>query len=136
MLDAEAVVRDWVNNHPVLSGPGNPLAAGAHLKRIRHQGVYAFLLTVGTPADIVHEVPVGKARISATIYGPTKEAASRGAVAYGSLLEQIQLGHQERMGDYTCVMVDNITGPIPVDDALTTREEFRYLVDADFWITV
>jgi hypothetical protein len=85
---------------------------------------------------MVQEVPIGKARISVTVFGRTKEVAAKGANAYGTILEHIQLGHQEKMGDHVCLAVDNITGPTPVDDQLTTREEFRYLVDADFWITV
>jgi hypothetical protein len=135
MLDVEGIVCDWLNTRTDLVGPTRPLNAGAHLKRIRHQGCYAYVIAVGTPADLVHDVPIGKARISVTVYGMTKEVAARGAIAYGSILERIALGVTEKMGDYKCIAVDNIIGPTPVDDQLTTREEHRYLVDADFWIT-
>jgi len=135
MLDVEGIVCDWLNTRTDIVGPTKPLNAGAHLKRIRHQGCYAYIIATGTPADLVQEVPTGKARISVTIYGMTKEVAARGAVAYGTILERIALGVTEKMGDYKCVAIDNITGPTPVDDQLTTREEHRYLVDADFWIT-
>jgi hypothetical protein len=89
---------------------------------------------VGTPADLTAETPVGRARISATIYASTKQAAANAAVAYANLLESIN-GAPVKAGDYKILMVDNISGPIPIDDQLTTREEFRYLVDADFWIS-
>lgn len=134
MLDIEGIVRDWINTRSDLVGPGRPLTAGAHLKRIRHHGCYAYVISIGTPTRLVTEVPTGKARISVTVYGITKDVAVRGAVAYGNILEQIQLGHRERMGDHVCLAVDNIVGPTPIDDQLTTREEYRYLVDADFWV--
>lgn len=134
MLDVESIVKDWINTTDIV-GPSRPLNAGAHLKRIRHQGCYAYVIAVGTPIDLVQETPIGKARISVTVYGMTKEVAAKGAIAYGSLLERIALGHSVKMGDHVCLTVDNIIGPTPVDDQLTTREEHRYLVDADFWIT-
>lgn len=134
MLDVEGIVCRWINTRDDFTGPGKPLDAGAHLKYIRHQGTYAFIIAVGTPVDLTEEVPIARARISATIFGRTKEAASRGAIAYGSVLERIQLGNREKMGDYWCIALDNISGPLPVDDQQTTREQFRYLVDADFWI--
>ncbi len=135
MLDVEGIVCTWMNTRTDLVGPSRPINAGAHLKRIRHQGCYAYVIAVGTPADMVEDVPIGKARISVTIYGATKQIAANGAVAYGTILERIALGFSEKMGDYKCIAVDNIIGPTPVDDQLTTREEHRYLVDADFWIT-
>ena len=134
-LDAEGIVRTWINSRSDLVGPSKPLERGAFLKRLRSQGVYAMLLTVGTPPDLTAETPIGRARISATIYASTKKASSDAAVAYASVLESMK-GNPEKAGDYRILVVDNIAGPIPVDDQLTTREEFRYLVDADFWITV
>lgn len=133
-VDAEGIVRGWINSRSDLVGPGKPLERGAFLKRLRSQGIYAHILTVGTPVDLTAERSVGRARISATIYASTKKAASDAAVAYTSVLESIN-GAPEKAGDYKILIVDNITGPLPIDDQLTTREEFRYLVDADFWIT-
>lgn len=131
--DAEGIVKNWINSRSDLVGPSKPLVRGAHLKRIRSQGVYAMIMTVGTPGDLTAERPIGRARISATIYASTKQAAAIAAVAYMTVLESIN-GVPEKAGDYKILVVDNITGPIPIDDQLTTREEFRYLVDADFWI--
>lgn len=133
-VDAEGIVRGWINARSDLVGPGKPLERGAFLKRLRSQGIYAHILTVGTPVDLTAERSVGRARISATIYASTKKAASDAAVAYTSVLESVN-GAPEKAGDYKILIVDNITGPLPIDDQLTTREEFRYLVDADFWIT-
>lgn len=134
-LDTEGIVKEWINTRSDLVGSGKPLTRGAFLKRIRSQGVYAHILSVGTPTDLTAETPVGRGRISATFYAATKKAACDAAVAYTSILESLN-GAPERAGDYKILVVDNITGPIPIDDQLTTREEFRYLVDADFWITV
>lgn len=134
-LDAEGIVKDWINSRSDLVGPGKLLTRGAHLKRLRSQGIYAYLVSVGTPGDLTAETPVGRARISATVYASTKKAAADAAAAYATVLESLN-GAPEQAGDYKILVVDNISGPLPVDDQLTTREEFRYLVDADFWITV
>jgi len=134
-VDVEGIVKDWINSRSDLVGPGKPIVRGAFLKRIRSQGVYVHILLVGTPLDLTAETPVGKGRVSATIYGSTKKAASDGATAYASVLETLK-GAPEPAGDYKILVVDNITGPLPIDDHLTNREEFRYLIDADFWITV
>lgn len=133
-LDVEGIVATWINSRDDLVGKDRPLVRGAHLKRIRSQGVYAYLLSVGTPNDLTAETPVARGRISATIYASTKKAAADAAVAYASALEGVN-GAPQKAGDYKLLIVDNISGPLPVDDQLTTREEFRYLVDADFWIT-
>lgn len=134
-LDVEKIVKDWINSRTDLVGPSRPIKAGAHLKNIRHQGCYAFLIAIGTPIDLTAERPIGRARISATINGATKEIASKGAIAYASVLETLT-GAPEKAGDYKILVVDNISGPLPIDDQQTTREQFRYLVDADFWLTV
>lgn len=134
MLDVEGIVKNWINTRSDLVGPSKPLARGAFLKRLRSQGVYAHILSVGTPVDLTAETPIARARISATVYASTKKAAADAAVAYASVLESLN-GSPEKAGDYKILVVDNISGPLPIDDQLTTREEFRYLVDADFWIT-
>lgn len=133
-LDIEGIVSKWINTRADLVGPGKPVRRGAFLKRQKTEGSYLFIIAVGTPGDLTAEMPVARARISATSYATTKEASSRAAVAYTNILETLT-GKPEIMGDYRCLVVDNITGPLPLDDHLTTREEFRYLVDADFYIT-
>lgn len=133
-LDMEYIVKTWINTRSDLVGQGRPLVRGAHLKVIRSQGSYAFIISVGTPNDLMAERPISRARISATIYASTKQASASAAVAYASVLETLN-GVPEKAGDYTILIVDNITGPVPIDDQLTTREEFRYLVDADFYVS-
>lgn len=135
MLDMEGIVRDWINSRDDLVGEGRPLTRGAYLKRLRSQGAYAFLISVGTPGDLSAEVPIARARVSATIYGRTKEVSSNAATAYMTVLESVN-GKPETVGAYRILVVDNITGPLPLDDQLTTREEFRYLVDADFYVSL
>lgn len=132
-VDAEGIVRKWINDNAALSGLGNPLTRGAHFKRSKSEGTYAFIIGVGTPPDLTAECPIGRARISATIHARTKQASSNAAVAYMTQLEGLN-GAPQRAGDFIILVVDNITGPLPLDDHLTTREEFRYLVDADFYI--
>lgn len=133
-LDTEGIVQRWINSRSDLVGPGKPLTRGAFLKRTRSQGVYAQIMSVGTPPDLTAETPVARARISATFYASTKQASCNAAVAYTTILESLK-GAPEKAGDYKILIVDNLSGPLPIDDQLTTREEFRYLVDADFWIT-
>jgi len=133
-LDIEHIVKDWINTRSDLVGPSRPLPRGAHLKYLRSQGAYAFLISIGTPTDLTAETPVGRARISATIYAATKQASANAAVAYMNVLETLK-GVPEKAGDYKILIVDNISGPLPLDDHLTTREEFRYLVDADFYVS-
>lgn len=133
-LDTEGIVKNWINTRGDLVGAGKPLVRGAFLNRQKGAGTYAYIIVVGTPPNLTAETPIARARISATIYGATKQAANNAAVAYANVLESMN-GNPEPMGDYKCLVVDNISGPLPLDEHLTTREEYRYLVDADFWIT-
>lgn len=137
VVDAEAAVREWVNGPSGLAGTGQPLSLGAHLKRLRSPGAgaYALLLRVGGVPALTQERPVDQARVSASIYGRTKEAAEAGARAYANALEALSLGVRAVMGAAMCVAVDNISGPLAVDEHDTTREQYRYMVDADFYLT-
>lgn len=134
MLDVEGIVKDWINTRSDFVGPGKPVERGAFLKRQKGAGNYLLVISIGTPLDLTAERPVARARISVTSYATTKQASNNAAIAYGNVLETLT-GRPEPMGDYRCLVVDNITGPLPLDDHLTNREEFRHLVDADFYIT-
>ena len=134
MLDVEGIVTDWINSRADLVGNGKPIKRGAHLKRLRSEGTYIQIMAIGTPASLTAESPTARARISGTLYASTKQAACNAAVAYVTVLEKLQ-GAVERAGDYKILIVDNITGPLPLDDQLTTREEFRYQVDADYYVS-
>jgi hypothetical protein len=137
-LDAKGIVRDWINTRTWdLVGPGNPLANGAHLKRLRGPatGAYLRLTTIGGGSALTAENPVHRARLSATIYAASQGAADNAAVAYASLLETF-IGKPVPMGDYRCLIVDNLSGPVQIDDSESTKEQYRCLVDADFYLTV
>lgn len=135
-VDAEGAVKDWVNGRTDLVGKSGPIPLGAHLGRLRSPGsrAYVRLLRVGGTRALTAESPVDQARISATVYGTTKEVAAQAAVAYTNALEGLS-GAPTPMGPLViCHIVDNITGPLAIDDSDTTREQYRYLVDADFYL--
>jgi hypothetical protein len=136
-LDGEGIVRSWINDSSGLTGEGKPIRHGAHLKRLRSpgSGAYIRLLSIGAGPDLTAETPVSRVRLSATVYAGTKEASASAAVAYATVLEGMN-GAPVRMGDYRCLLVDAISGPLPIDDQDTTKEQFRYMVDADFYLTV
>lgn len=135
-LDGEGIVRNWINTRTDLVGQGRPVQHGAHLKRLRSPaaGAYAYILGIAQGPDLTAETPVSRCRVSATFYAGTKESASVAAVAYATVLETLN-GRPEAMGDFKCLIVDSISGPNPINDQDTTREQYRYLVDADFYIT-
>lgn len=132
-VDAEGAVRDWVNSLTSLVGEGNPLLLGAHLDRLRSpaRGCYAWLLRVGGTPELTAERPVDRARISASIYGLTKESAAAAAVAYANALLTLE-GRRTPMGlDVVCLAVDSIAGPTAIDPSSVTEDRHRYLVDCD-----
>jgi len=133
-LDVRGIVKNWINTRTDLVGHGKPVSRGAFLKLQRAQGTYLYVTVVGTPPDLTAETPVARARVSVIAYGSTMLASSNAAVAYATVLESLT-GKPEKMGDYRCLVVDNLSLPLPLDDHLTDREEFRHQVDADFWIT-
>lgn len=135
-VDAEGALKDWVNNQTDLVGRGRPLALGAHLKPLRSpaHGAYVRLLLLSSSPELTAENPVGRARLSGVIHGTTKESAAVAASAYANALLQLN-GRREPMGDVVCVIADNITGPQAIDDQDTTKNQYRYVVDADLYFT-
>jgi hypothetical protein len=140
VVDAEAAVRAWLNARDDLVGPGNPIQVGAHLNRLRSpgRGAYAYLLRVGGVPALTAETPLDQARISATLYAPTKEVAAIAATAYARALHVLSLGGPPvPMGpEAVCHVVDNIAGPTAIDDHESNREQYRYVVDADFYLAL
>jgi hypothetical protein len=137
-VDAEGAVKAWIDSRTEdLVGLGNPLTHGAHFNKLRSPatGAYALLYRIGGGRAFTAERPWDQARISATIYAPTKEGACRAAVAYVNALESVN-GASVRMGDAVCQVVDNITGPLAIDDSSTGHEQHRYIVDADFYLAL
>jgi hypothetical protein len=124
-VDAEAVMRDWVKTQTALIGTGNPLAGGAWLTPPRSTNTaHAVLSRVGGGED-VGGLPLDEARISASIWGPTKEAAAKAAVAYANALRSLD-GHKVTIGGVQITAADGITGPLYTPDNGLPR----YLVDA------
>jgi hypothetical protein len=132
---ATPAVRAWVNALPIV-GRGNPLALGAYLEPPRSPGAgaYALLSRVGRAGDLVAEETVDSPRISATILAGTYEAAEIAATAYATAVDSLR-GIRAAMGDATCLVADNITGPLYVDLRRSTQEQYQFLVDADFYLT-
>ncbi|WBB94182.1 hypothetical protein [Verrucosispora sp. WMMC514] len=133
--DAERAAADWINTlTSTLVGPGNPLAKGAHLTELRgaSSACYALLSIIGSNTALAPENPDHRARISASIYGPTKEAATRAAIAYADTLIAVD-GRPQPMGSAALCLVidpDSITGPLWSPDLAGPR----LLVDADFYL--
>lgn len=128
-------VRAWVNSNAALVGQGKPLALGAYLETSKSPGTgaYALLMRVGRAVDLVAEETVDSPRISATILAGTLEAAETAAVAYANAVDSLRGAHTS-MGAVSCLVADNITGPLYVDLGRSTQEQYQFLVDADFYL--
>ena len=131
---ASTAVRAWVNGLAIV-GRGQALALGAFLEPPRSpgQGAYALLSRVGRAGDLVAEETVDSPRISATILAGTLEAAETAATAYANEVDKLR-GSRTPMGDTTCLVADNIAGPLYVDLRRSTQEQYQFLVDADFYL--
>lgn len=132
---ASTAVRAWVNGLAIV-GRGQALALGAYLEPPRSpgQGAYALLSRVGRAGDLVAEATIDSPRISATILAGTYEAAEIAATAYANAVDSLR-GIPAAMGDTSCLVADNIAGPLYVDLRRSTQEQFQWLVDADFYLT-
>ncbi len=134
--DAEGAVKAWVNSLTDLVGKGKPLAKGAHLSADPLHGArnvcYALLNQVGGSTALGAENPDQRARISARVYGPSKEAAALAAVGYANALVALATGAAVAVSAALIVTVDpdTIAGPLWAPDF----GEPRYLVDADFYL--
>ena len=131
---ASTAVRAWVNSLAIV-GRGQVLALGAFLEPPRSpgQGAYALLSRVGRAGDLVAEETVDSPRISATILAGTLQAAETAAVAYANEVDKLRGSHAP-MGDTTCLIADNIAGPLYVDLRSSSQEQYQFLVDADFYL--
>lgn len=133
---AVAAVLAWVNGHPTLTGEGKPLEHGAFRGRPRSpsRGAYLMLTRIDSADALIAEEAADQARIAAVIYAATDEAAETAATAYANALTALS-GTPTPMGDdVTCLVVDDITGPLFVDDRAGDGEQFAYAVDADFFL--
>lgn len=130
-VDAEGVVKDWLVSLSGLVGVGNPLPAGVHLIRLRspYTSAWALLSIVGGDDDWVPDGASHRARISASIFGPTRLATATGAVAYANALRTIPVTRPV-VDSVRLTAVAAITGPLYIPDG----DDERYLVDADIYL--
>ena len=136
-VDLEGLLRTWLNSLTGaggLVGAGNPIAAGVHLRRLRSpfKGSYVMLSSVGTPLPLNEERTTGQLRITASVYGVTKESAAAAAYAYLNRLQAIPADRPTvTLGSVTARLItaDGFSGPLYLPDV----DEERYLVDADIW---
>lgn len=130
--DAEGVLKLWLAADDALVGTGNPIPAGVHLTRLRAPYTQAWaLLSLIAGDDQWFAGPTHRARISASVYGPTRLAANAAAVAYANTLRRI--GAERPVVEGTgrqLVASAAITGPLYIPDG----EDERYLVDADVFL--
>lgn len=134
-LIATSAVRAWVNANTALVGASRPLALGAFVEPPRSPGAgaYALLSRVGRAGDLVAEETVDSPRISATILAGTLQAAEAAATAYANAVDSLR-GIRAVMGEASCLVADNIAGPLYVDLHRSTQEQYQFLVDADFYL--
>lgn len=132
--DAEGAVFQWVNTlTTTLVGPGNPLPKGATLDQLRGAApdCYAWISQVGGGTWFGAENPDQRARISAQVYGPTKQSALLAAAAYAEALVGLN-GRPVAVTGARILLVDSdtISGPLWLPDT----DLPRYVVDADFFL--
>lgn len=131
-VDAGGAIKEWVNSLSELVGSGHPMPLGASLTQRSGAASVAYAYLVELPATVWGgtEHPSMLARVSAQVYGPTKEAASDAAVAYAEAVMTLMQGRRVTLptSGVTLAGADNIDGPQWFPDG----EEPRYIVDADF----
>ena len=133
---AVKAVLAWVNTHPTLTGPGNPVDQGAFRNQVRSpsRGAYIELARIDGTDALTAEEAVDQARIAGVVYAGTDEAAEVAAVAYANALAALSGAHTV-MGEAVCLVVDDITGPQLIDDrAGSSGELVAYQVDASFFL--
>lgn len=133
-IDGLAAVKLWVNSQTAtLVGPGNPLPLGAVLKQGGVQGAadstYGFIFELPASTWGGAENASMRSRISMQIYGPTKESACDGAIAYADAVQSLINGARVTLsGGVTLLGADDLVGPSWLPDG----DEPRYVVDADY----
>lgn len=131
-VDAEGILRTYLNGLTTLVGNGQEFLLGFFLRRPRspYKGAYGLISRVGG-SDAWNEAAADQPRISVSIFAPTKQAALIGAVAYANTLRTLAAAPPTVTG-VRIMAADNITGPTYIPAGGTTAEE-QYLVDADVW---
>jgi hypothetical protein len=133
-VDAEGVLRNWLNSlTSSLVGNAQPFVGGFHLKQPSspYRGAHAVLARLGG-TDAWNEARADNARITCSIFAPTKQVAATAAIAYANILRTISTIQPTAAG-VRLRAVDNITGPIYIPSAQTEGRAEQYLVDADVY---
>lgn len=125
-VDAEQVAKDWINSQGALVGFGKPIVKGAFIGDVHgdHPSWVEIQLTGGSSA-LSAENPDHRAALSFLIYGRTREAASRAAVALLNALEACD--GRALSGP---LVADNLAGPNWSPDGPVAR----YLLSADLYL--
>lgn len=144
VADAEGALKAYVNSLTLtLVGVGKPLALGMWLgdgprgtdrPRAPQRGAYGVLSRVGGNPRATDAAPWDWPRLSASIYGVTRQQALTAAAAYANELLALDgapvrvewTGPDDVARVVTVLVVDSITGPLWVPD----NKEPRYTVDA------
>lgn len=143
-VQAEKAVRAWVNQRADLVGtqgaPG-PLGHGAYLvgQVFPSGGAFAVISRQqGPPQQMVAEDTgeIDCASVLAEIYGGTQATAEAAAAAYADAVRSLT-GAPAVMGDsgVTCLVADNVTGPLDVPVPPDQGELYVFHVTADFYLT-
>lgn len=128
-VDAEALLQEWINSQADVVGSGNPITLGAHITRgaLRSpaKGSYVLLERIGGFDTWLNEAPSDTARVSGSVFGPSKAAAARAAYAYANRLRRIPY-LRPAVGGSQLVAIDALTGPLYVP---SKDGDAQYLVD-------
>jgi hypothetical protein len=122
----------WINSLTgSLVGQGRPLVKGASVNQLRGAATacYAWLSQVGGSDAFGAENPDQRARVSAQVYGPTKESAANAAAGLADAISNLS-GDPALLPGALVLVADAITGPLWAPDG----DEPRYLVDADYYL--
>jgi hypothetical protein len=113
-VDSAAAMREWINGRTVtLTGVGNPLQLGAHLKKVTggQPVTYAYLEEQVAFLSVTAESPDMIAVLSAQVYGGTREAATAAAVALAEELSTQLDGRPAAVTGALILALDDIQGP-------------------------
>jgi len=136
-IPAETPICAWTNSQPDLAGPGQPLELGAYTKLQRSPDIGCYAVIARTPGgggsrDVVAEqdANIDVATITATIFGPTLDAAENAAAAWATAAQNLT-GDPAACGDtgVTILAAYNVIGPSALPG---TGEIYAFLVVANF----
>lgn len=129
-VDAEGAGMALVNSMTSLVGAGNPLPKGAHLHPLHgDQQAFAQVQLISGSAELSAENPDHRAGLSYLVTGRTREAAAVAATALANALQALNGRPATAGDDATCLVADNVSGPVWAPDGGTAR----FLVNCDLY---